>query len=64
MLLRETVAVYCDNRTERTDTLCGKKAENHENLISRNIICGKRRKRNNKVAKEEKKVESHEFLFA
>jgi hypothetical protein len=23
MLLRETVAVYCENHTEHTDTLCG-----------------------------------------
>jgi hypothetical protein len=23
MLFRETVAVYCENRTEHTDTLCG-----------------------------------------
>jgi translation initiation factor IF-1 len=24
MLFRETVAVYCENRTEHTDTLCGR----------------------------------------
>jgi hypothetical protein len=23
MLFRETVAVYCENHTEHTDTLCG-----------------------------------------
>jgi hypothetical protein len=27
MLFRETVAVYCENRTEHADTLCGKNAE-------------------------------------
>jgi hypothetical protein len=27
MLFRETVAVYCENRTEHTDTLCGENAE-------------------------------------
>jgi hypothetical protein len=27
MLLRETVAVYCENRTEHTNTLCGQNAE-------------------------------------
>jgi hypothetical protein len=27
MLLRETVAVYCENHTEHTDTLCGQNAE-------------------------------------
>jgi hypothetical protein len=27
MLFRETVAVYCENRTEHTDTLCGQNAE-------------------------------------
>jgi hypothetical protein len=27
MLCGETVAVYCENRTEHTDTLCGKNAE-------------------------------------
>jgi hypothetical protein len=27
MLFRETVAVYCENRMEHTDTLCGKNAE-------------------------------------
>jgi hypothetical protein len=27
MLLRETVAVYCENHTEHTDTLCGQTAE-------------------------------------
>jgi hypothetical protein len=27
MLFRETVAVYCENRTEHTDTLCGLNAE-------------------------------------
>jgi hypothetical protein len=26
MLFGETVAVYCDNHTEHTDTLCGKNA--------------------------------------
>jgi hypothetical protein len=26
MLFKETVAVYCENRTEHTDTLCGKNA--------------------------------------
>jgi hypothetical protein len=26
MLFRETVAVYCENHTERTDTLCGQNA--------------------------------------
>jgi hypothetical protein len=26
MLFRETVAVYCENRTEHTDTLCGQNA--------------------------------------
>jgi hypothetical protein len=26
MLFRETVAVYCDNRTEPTDTPCGQNA--------------------------------------
>jgi hypothetical protein len=27
MLFGETVAVYCENHTEHTDTLCGQKAE-------------------------------------
>jgi hypothetical protein len=27
MLFRETVAVYCANHTEHTDTLCGQNAE-------------------------------------
>jgi hypothetical protein len=27
MLFRETVAVYCENRTEHTDTLCVQNAE-------------------------------------
>jgi hypothetical protein len=27
MLIRETVAVYCENHTEHTDTLCGQNAE-------------------------------------
>jgi hypothetical protein len=27
MLFRETVAVYCENRMEQTDTLCGQTAE-------------------------------------
>jgi hypothetical protein len=27
MLCGETVAVYCENRTEHNDTLCGKNAE-------------------------------------
>jgi hypothetical protein len=27
MLLRETVAVYCEKRTEHTNTLCGQNAE-------------------------------------
>jgi hypothetical protein len=27
MLFRETVAVYCENHTEHTDTLCGLNAE-------------------------------------
>jgi hypothetical protein len=27
MLLRETVAAYCENHTEHTDTLCGQNAE-------------------------------------
>jgi hypothetical protein len=27
MLFRETVAVYCENHTEHTDTLCGQNAE-------------------------------------
>jgi hypothetical protein len=26
-LFGETVAVYCENRTEHTDTLCGQNAE-------------------------------------
>jgi hypothetical protein len=26
MLFRERVAVYCENRTEHTDTLCGQNA--------------------------------------
>jgi hypothetical protein len=26
MLLEDTVAVYCENRTEHTDTLCGQNA--------------------------------------
>jgi hypothetical protein len=26
MLFGETVAVYCENRTEHTDTLCGQNA--------------------------------------
>jgi hypothetical protein len=26
MLFRETVAVYCENHTEHTDTLCGQNA--------------------------------------
>jgi hypothetical protein len=27
MLFRETVAVYCDNHTGHTDTLCGQNAD-------------------------------------
>jgi hypothetical protein len=27
MLFRDTVAVYCENRTEHTDTLCGQNTE-------------------------------------
>jgi hypothetical protein len=27
MLFRETVAVYCENQTEHTNTLCGQNAE-------------------------------------
>jgi hypothetical protein len=27
MLFRETAAVYCENHTEHTDTLCGQNAE-------------------------------------
>jgi hypothetical protein len=27
MLFGKTVAVYCENRTEHTDTLCGQNAE-------------------------------------
>jgi hypothetical protein len=27
MLFKETVAVYCENRTEHTNTLCGQNAE-------------------------------------
>jgi hypothetical protein len=27
MLFRETVAVYCENHMEHTDTLCGQNAE-------------------------------------
>jgi hypothetical protein len=27
MLFRETVAVYCENRTEHTDTFCGQNAD-------------------------------------
>jgi hypothetical protein len=27
MMLREAVAVYCENHTEHTDTLCGQNAE-------------------------------------
>jgi hypothetical protein len=27
MLFGETVAAYCENRTEHTDTLCGQNAE-------------------------------------
>jgi hypothetical protein len=27
MLFRKTVAVYCENHTEHTDTLCGQNAE-------------------------------------
>jgi hypothetical protein len=27
MLFRETVAVYCENHTEHTDTVCGQNAE-------------------------------------
>jgi hypothetical protein len=27
MLFRETVAVYCENHTEHTDTLCGQNVE-------------------------------------
>jgi hypothetical protein len=27
MLFGETVAVYCENHTEQTDTLCGQNAE-------------------------------------
>jgi hypothetical protein len=27
MLFRETVAVYCENRTEHTNTLCGQNME-------------------------------------
>jgi hypothetical protein len=29
MLFRETVAVYCENHTENTDTLCGQNAESY-----------------------------------
>jgi hypothetical protein len=27
MLFREIIAVYCENHTEHTDTLCGQNAE-------------------------------------
>jgi hypothetical protein len=27
MLFKESVAVYCENRTEHTDTICGQNAE-------------------------------------
>jgi hypothetical protein len=27
MLFGETIAVYCENRTEHTDTLCGQNVE-------------------------------------
>jgi hypothetical protein len=27
MLFRETLAVYCENHTEHTDTLCGQNTE-------------------------------------
>jgi hypothetical protein len=29
MLFRETVAVYCENHMEHTDTLCGQNAESY-----------------------------------
>jgi hypothetical protein len=29
MLFRETVAVFCENRTEHTNTLCGQNAERY-----------------------------------
>jgi hypothetical protein len=27
MLYRDTIAAYCENRTEHTDTLCGQNAD-------------------------------------
>jgi hypothetical protein len=69
-LLRETVAVYCDNRTEHTNTLCGQHADSHENLISRKITCAKRRRTKQQSSEGKRSREklkdkmSHEFLFA
>jgi hypothetical protein len=35
MLFGETVAVYCENNTEHTDTLCGQNHTEHTD-----ILCG------------------------
>jgi hypothetical protein len=40
MLVRETVAVYCENRTEHTNTLCG---QNADFLILNHMVHGVRR---------------------
>jgi hypothetical protein len=34
MLFGETVAVYCENRTEHADTLCGQNAEFYCVIVS------------------------------
>jgi hypothetical protein len=34
MLFKETVAVYCENHTEHTDTICGPNAD------SQNVVIG------------------------
>jgi hypothetical protein len=34
MLFGETVAVYCENHTEHTDTLCGQNAQREREIES------------------------------
>jgi hypothetical protein len=40
MLFRETVAVYCENRTEHTNTLCGQNSKFFNIKVGR--ACSKR----------------------
>jgi hypothetical protein len=40
MLFRRAVAVYCENRTEHTNTLCGQKAEFYHVKAGGHIVTG------------------------